>query len=478
MEKTILSKEGYLVPKTDKYKKLIDSAIKELTVEPYQPFSFGKNNDNNTFTVYQENDEYLSVPKYYGIKKFGIPEINKEIDGEKIKIKFKGDLRPKQKEIVDKVVPHIQQNNGGVLVLPCAAGKTVLSLYLASLFKVKTLVIVHKTFLLNQWKERALEFTNANIGIIQQNKIDIDGKDIVIGMLQSIAKDKYDDDIFRDFGMVIFDEAHHAPSQYFSKALPLIACKLTIGLSATPKRSDKLEKILYWYFGDVMYKSAVEENNKVLVNIVNYDIEHEKFKEYKMYTGDINKPKTINKIATIGRRNKFIVNMIEEILQEDGRQILVLSDRITHLESLKKRVDEREIASTDFYVGGMKQKALDVAKNAQVIFASYGMAAEGLDIPGLNTLFMVTPRSNVEQSVGRIIRKITDITPTIFDFTDQLPSFVNQGRNRRRLYKKMGFQIKIIEVNNNEIIREYNEDEIKQVSKITIVENNDCEFID
>ena len=94
-----------------------------------------------------------------------------------------------------------------------------MGLYLACHYKVKTLIIVHKTFLLNQWIERIEQFTDAKIGIIQQNKIDVEDKDIVVGMLQSIAKDKYDSDIFQDFGMVIFDEAHHAPSEYFSKAL-------------------------------------------------------------------------------------------------------------------------------------------------------------------------------------------------------------------------------------------------------------------
>ncbi len=481
MSKTLLCKEGYLIPKTDKFKSTIELVKKELTVEPFQTCSFLKDQEPVRFNVYQENDEYISIPKHYGIKKLGQPDENKEIKGAKSKAKFNGELRPKQKEIVDKIVPHIKEKDGGVLVLPCAAGKTVLSLYLSCLFKVKTLVIVHKTFLLNQWKERAEQFTNASIGIIQQNKIDIDGKDIVIGMLQSIAKDKYDSEIFRDFGMVIFDEAHHAPSQYFSKALPMIASKLTIGLSATPVRSDKLEKILYWYFGDIMYKAAVEENNKVLVNIVNYDIEHEKFKEYLMYTGDVNRPKTINKLTTIGRRNKFIIDTMEEVLQEANRKILVLSDRIEHLELLKKRLDEREIASTDFYIGGMKQKALKVAENAQVIFASYGMASEALDIPDLNTLFMVTSRKEVEQAVGRVIRKIDPNTrPTIYDFTDQLPSFVRQGRHRRKLYKKMGFEMRIIEVKNNEIIRQIDLSECNDISisRVTKVDNEECEFLD
>jgi superfamily II DNA or RNA helicase len=479
LENTILCKEGYLIPKTEKYKSQIEILKKELKVEPYQPYTFSKNDTNLKFDVYQENENYYNIPKFYGLKRFGKPDENKEIIGSEIDIKFNGDLRPIQKEIIDKVVPHIKQHDGGVLVLPCAAGKTVLSLYLASLFKVKTLVIVHKTFLLNQWKERAEQFTNARIGIIQQNKIEIDGKDIVIGMLQSIARDKYDEDIFRDFGLVIFDEAHHAPSQYFSKALPLIASKLTIGLSATPKRTDRLEKILYWYFGEIMYKAEVEENNKVLVNIINYDIEHEKFKEFLMYTGDVNRPKTINKITTIGRRNKFIIDCIEETLQEDGRRILILSDRIEHLQTLKNRLDEREIASSDFYIGGMKAKALEKAKLAQVIFASYGMASEGLDIPELNTLFMVTSRKEVEQAVGRVIRKVNPIIrPLIYDFTDQLPSFVNQGRHRRKLYKKMGFEIKITEVKNNMIIREECISELTNIKESISVNNNECDFID
>ena len=478
MENTILCKNGYLIPKIKKFKDQIELIKKDLVVEPYQPYVFCKNDKNTKFNVYQENDEYYCIPKFYGLKKFGKPDFNKEIIGSEININFNGELRPSQKEIINKVIPHINENDGGVLVLPCAAGKTVLSLYLASLFKVKTLVIVHKTFLLNQWKERAEEFTNARIGIIQQNKIEIDNKDIVIGMLQSIAKDKYDEEIFKDFGLVIFDEAHHAPSQYFSKALPIITSKLTIGLSATPKRTDRLEKILYWYFGDIMYKAEVEENNKVLVNIINYDIDHEKFKEFLMYTGDVNRPKTINKITTIGRRNKYIIDCLEEILQEDGRKVLILSDRIEHLQTLKNRLDERLLTTSDFYIGGMKQKDLEKAKLANVIFASYGMASEGLDIPELNTLFMVTSRKEVEQAVGRVIRKINpDLRPLVYDFTDQLPSFVNQGVHRRKLYRKMGFEVKITEVKNNVIVREELLNDLKNV-KVNYKSNIEIGFVD
>jgi superfamily II DNA or RNA helicase len=466
---TILCKQGYLIPIINQYKNLIHNIKKELVVEPFSPynFSFIKKEDKS-FVIYKEVSvddidlnldnnleiKYLLVPKYYGLNKIGPPSINYEYKGDTIDVSFNGLLRDNQKEIINQIIPYITSNDGGVLCLPCAAGKTVLSLYLISYFKVKTLIIVHKTFLLEQWKDRAKEFTNAKIGILQQKKIDIKDKDIVIGMLQSISKNKYDKQIFKEFGMVIFDEAHHAPSQYFSKALPIIACKLTIGLSATPNRTDKLEKILYWYFGDIMYKNNNNNNtnnNNVLVNIINYNITHPKFIELKLYTGDVNRAGTINKITTIGRRNKLIIDKIEELFTNSiNRKIIVLSDRIEHLKLLKLRLDVRNIINSSFYIGGMKQELLKESEKANVIFASYSMASEALDIPDLNTLFMVTSRKEVEQSVGRILRKI-DINnrPIIYDFIDQLPSFINQSKVRRRYYNKMGFEINIINIEDN-----------------------------
>jgi superfamily II DNA or RNA helicase len=167
--------------------------------------------------------------------------------------------------------------------------------------------------------------------------------------------------------------------------------------------------------------------------------------------------------------------MVEKVLKEEERKILILSDRIEHLKLLKNRLDERAITTTDFYVGGMKQKALDKAKDAGVIFASYGMAAEGLDIPELNTLFMVTSRKEVEQAVGRVVRKINpNIRPTIYDITDELPSFINQGRQRNRLYKKLGFEIINTQVKNNEIINQTN----CKIVKINDDDDELCDFLD
>jgi superfamily II DNA or RNA helicase len=481
----LLTKEGYLVKKTKTNKKLIDEAKRELTVEPYISFKV-HNSKPIKFPVYTEDDTYLSVPKFYGLNKFGQPDENHEIEGKKINIKFTGKPRPNQKVIIDTTIKHMEKHDGGLICVGCGIGKTFMGLYIANHFKLKTLIIVHKTFLLNQWMERINEFTNAKVGILQQKKIDVDGKDFVVGMLQSIAKDKYDYDIFTEFGLIIFDEAHHAPSEYFSKALPIIACKKSLALSATPKRSDKMEKILFWYLGDIAYKAPPNENDNVMVNIYNYDLKHQKFAEARLpFTGEVNRPRTINRLISLKKRNKFIVDILLELLEEEGRKVLILSDRIEHLKDLKERIDKLEKYTCDYYIGGKSKKQLDQASGAQILLGSYGMASEGLDIPTLNTLIMTTPRREVEQSIGRIIRKShAAISPVIIDIVDQLPSLVKQGLYRRRLYRKLKYKVKLFEVENN-IIK--SENDIGQDKKFCDLEkfnkvdyNNDacCDFVD
>lgn len=450
--KTILCKEGYLIKKKHLSEEILEKIRKDLTVTPdVKSYAFN-DNENKEFPVYQENDKYINIPKFYGLKKYGPPRKNKELDGLSINMKFKGKLRDYQNDIVKTVMDKINENDGGLLSVGCGKGKTIMAIYMACKLKVKTLVIVHKTFLLNQWVERIQQFTNAKIGIVQQDKVDVEGKDIVIGMLQSIAKGKYDNDIFRDFGFTIFDEAHHAPSEFFSKALPIIASKKSLALSATPKRADKLEKVLFWYLGDIAYEAPPDENKDVNVRIYHYKCDDKNFKEAHLRTGDVNRARTLNRIVDIKKRNDFIIDIIKDIMVEKGRKMLILSDRIDHLKELNKRLDELNYVS-DFYIGGRTQPALDKAAEAPIIFGSYGMASEALDIPTLNTLIMATPRKEVEQAIGRIIRKVT-IQPIVVDIVDELPSFKRQSYTRLKLYKSLNYKIKRINVEDNKILSE------------------------
>ena len=231
----------------------------------------------------------------------------------------------------------------------------------------------------------------------------------------------------------------------------------------------------------MIYKSPVEENKNVLVKMIKYNLNSKNFREYKLpYNAGVNRPKTLTKLCQIKKRNKFIVKTLKEVMIESGRKILVLSDRIEHLELLKELLDEKEFATSDFYIGGRKQKDLDIAAEAQIILATFSMASEALDIPALNTLFMVTSRREIEQSVGRILRKKNHpVQPLILDMVDQLKTFVNQSVQRRRFYKRNNYQIKLLDVDDNKIISEEDVTNKKiKTFKHVKVDPDEVEFLD
>lgn len=204
MNKSI-SKLGYTLEKsklTEQQKKII---IKDLTVKPFVMQEFATIN-NDPYPIFKEDDKHYYLPKFYGIEQFGNPISNLQSQNSAINFDFKGALRPHQKIVVDHAINMLKNKLGGILALPTGFGKTTIGLYISWLLKLKTLVIVHKTFLQDQWYDRIKQFTNARTGIIRQNKKDVENKDIVIGMLQSISMIDYDQSIFSDFDLIIVDE--------------------------------------------------------------------------------------------------------------------------------------------------------------------------------------------------------------------------------------------------------------------------------
>ena len=130
----------------------------------------------------------------------------------------------------------------------------------------------------------------------------------------------------------------------------------------------------------------------------------------------------ITNITNIHERTKTIMNFLLQIKnQENKRKILVLSERIEHLEKMKLYINNNSSYSTSFYIGGMTEKKLKESEKAEIIFSTYQMSSEGLDIPTLNTIILATSRKNVEQSVGRILRKQDgyEIEPLIIDIIDK-----------------------------------------------------------
>jgi len=176
----------------------------ELTMKPHIPKSPIQ---PTPFPIYLESPLKLYIPRYFGIDTYGPPDRILIKPGNTIDVEFAGDLRPYQNAIVDKYIKHVGACGGGLLDVDPGKGKTVMALNIISKLQKSTLVIVHKSFLLNQWIERIQQFLpGARVGRIQGQIIDTENKDIVIGMLQSLSMKEYPKDTFQQFGLAIYDE--------------------------------------------------------------------------------------------------------------------------------------------------------------------------------------------------------------------------------------------------------------------------------
>lgn len=446
-----LGNRGYVIRKAILTDAQITKIKKDLTVKPIQ-FG-GYEQDNKEFTLYKENENKLYLPKEYGIKHFGEPDINKFTDDcEDIELNFNGSLRENQLPVVDAFMKATKTTiGGGLICLGCGYGKTILALYMASLIGKKTLVVVHKEFLVHQWIERIHQFLpEARVGKIQQNVVDVEDKDIVIAMLQSISMKEYPESTFKSFGFVCIDECHHMGAEVFSRALPKITTKHMLGLSATPDRKDGLRKVFEYYLGGMVFCIKGREPEKVKVELIRYNCTNPDFKQMHMnFKGQINSPKMINQVCEDPDRFKLIINLLIRVAKE-GRKILILCDRRGYLDEIYKRVTKKEIGSIGYYVGGMKEKALQESSTKQIILGTYSMASEGMDIPALNTVILTTSKSDVEQSVGRILREKESerkFVPLIIDIVDQeMGNFVRQSVMRVRHYNKGNYLIEEYEI--------------------------------
>ena len=326
---------------------------------------------------------------------------------------------------------------------------TIMGLNLITLLKKKTLIIVHKGFLSDQWIERIKEFCpDARIGLIQGQIIDIENKDIVIGMLQSLSMKEYPHDLFKSFGFLILDEVHHISSETFSRAMQKIVTKHSLGLSATMNRKDGLTFVFKMFLGDVVHKEKRDDKMQVLVKAIKYsnpDVEYNEV-EYD-FRGNVKFSTMISKVGEYNDRSEFILSVIKnEVNINPNQQILFLAHRKCLLVYMFKAIEYRNIASVGYYIGGMKERDLKESENKTIILATFQMAEEGLDIKTLSTLVLATPKTDIVQAVGRILR-IKHDSPLIIDIVDSHEIFQKQFNKRRAFYIKNKY--KILETDND-----------------------------
>jgi len=418
---------------------------KELYVKPYVPKL--TNQQIKPFPIYRESGTKYYLPKFYGIQNFQSNVENKLTSFETCepKLEFKGQLRPYQDNIVSKYISTIQkETKGGLLEIDTGMGKTVMALNILSKINVKTIIIVHKEFLMNQWIERIEEFIpDARVGKIQGKIFDTENKDIVLAMLQTLCIKDYSPSMFQCFGLTIIDEVHHMGAEVFSQAFGKVVTYYTLGLSATMDRKDGLSKVFKMYLGDVVHKEKRDTTSMdVLVNVIDYHNDAPEYNKVKLdMRGNVQYSSMITTLCSFQPRSNFIVSLIHVLLKtKTNEQIMVLAHNKNLLTYIYDALKENEV-SVGYYVGGMKEADLKISETKKVVIATYSMASEGLDIKTLTTLILATPKTDIVQSVGRILRQKHE-QPLVVDIVDSHDVFKKQFTQRRRFYNKQNYTIK------------------------------------
>jgi superfamily II DNA or RNA helicase len=448
-----IGKKGYTISKSALTNEDIEFLRKDLFVKPQIMGATYGSPDATAFPVYRENANKIYLPRFYGIQRYGIPMKTDIEPGDNIQLEFAKTLRDYQTKIIDVYTKYVDRKlcaaensingSGGILEVPCGRGKTVMALKIISTLSKKTLIIVHKEFLMNQWIERIEEFLpGARIGKIQGGTFDIENKDIVIGMMQTLYDKIYPSDAFSSFGLTIVDEVHRIGSEQFSKTLFKTITPYMLGISATVERKDKLTKVLHMFIGEKIYSESREDDDPVCVRAIQYKSGDSEFCETELdYRGKTKYSTMITKLCAFGPRSDFIVRVLADLINENAKsQIMILCHNRSLLTYLHDAIVFQKFASVGYYVGGMKQCHLQETEKQQIVLATYAMAAEALDIKTLSILVMVTPKTDITQSVGRILR-VKHENPIIVDIVDSHDIFQNQWIQRKRFYKKCNYRI-------------------------------------
>ena len=429
------------------------SFISKAKVELDLVISDKRKNDfgaRTSMKTYEERRESFLVPKAYGLKYIRDNNLPYSVlipEGDRIDVTFKGQLRESQIPVVDEAMVCLARDEGAVLNLYCGFGKTTCANMVTCRLGLKTLILVHTSALAEQWKDRIEEFVEgSSVGIIRQKTFDVQDRTHVIGLMQSISKREYEKGTFDSFGLMIIDECHHVCAEQLSKCIAVSGTKYRLGLSATPFRKDGFHPFLWSSIGDIAVTlERSSDTQELLVEAV-------------LVTGG---PSTVH--TTRRKFGKSVVNMsrmVSDLCHEEesrertslltacisakvgeGRHVIVLSDRRKHLELLGIFLTRMNI-SHQFMVGGKKSSA--ATSRFSVVLATYAFTSEGVDIPSLDTAIFATPRSDVVQTTGRILRKCRGKkTPLVVDFVDSPFVFRNQFKKRKAYYESLGGKIEI-----------------------------------
>ncbi|MBC8230244.1 DEAD/DEAH box helicase family protein [bacterium] len=347
-------------------------------------------------------------------------------------------LRDYQKPAVEKAMIA----KSGIIQAPCGSGKTMIGLEIIARASQPALWLVHTKELMEQAVVRIQEYLQiprSEVGIIGDNRQTV-GEKITVGMVQSLER-KVDIKLANRFGLVILDEAHHAPAKTFSQVVSAFPALYRLGLTATPYRRDGMHPLMYYTIGYTIHKVSHDDLMQS-GELILPKVELIPTKFYFRYKDDYSR--LIKVLTENEERNKLILQKVAEEAKA-GHHCLVLSERVAHCELLHKKFEQEvtEVKSA-VLVGELnqpeRQRVMDELRNGElnVVFATK-IADEGLDIAHLDRLFIATPYRSahkVKQQVGRIMRPAEGKSDAIvYDFIDEkIPVLKNQAEIRKEIY--------------------------------------------
>lgn len=403
---------------------------------------------NKDIILYQEKKNFITMPiGYYDdlLRILKQHDLDSTLYDVRITVEkqftFKGELKDFQKEAVDNTFKH----NCGTICAPTGSGKTVMGLYIVAKRKQKTLIIVHTKELAFQWMDRIETFLNIKkdkIGLIGNGK-KIIGDRITVALVQSVYK--IANSISREFGFIIIDECHRAPSRTFTEAVNKFSSKYMLGLTATPYRRDKLSQLIFWYVGKIRYSIKKEKLvNEGHIVKAQYIMRSTDFKPY--YDPVSEYTKMLSELTQDEKRNTLICSDIAHMVFKEY-VCIVLTDRKSHCYDLKDMLFKNHNIYAECLNGDVKEKDRKEVirrineKQSKLIIATGQLIGEGFDCKDLSVLFIATPikfAGRVTQYVGRVLRPTKEKEKAIIiDYADwTVPTLANMAKNRIRVYGK------------------------------------------
>ena len=384
---------------------------------------------------YEESSEFLTLPRGLKEKLFEYLNYNlvkyKIIDNrvfEKIETKrILFTLRAEQEDAIKEILKY----DSSICVAPPGFGKTLIGAKIFEQRAVKTLIIVNKNMLLDQWISRFVDYfgyKKSDIGFLGKSQNRLNGN-IDIATMQSLNNIP---ELVENYTQVIVDECHHIPALTFEQIVKNFKGKYILGLSATPNRKDELDPILYQQLGNISYeyKKPKTHTNRLLVIKTEFTSSADNYATI------------INELVSNEDRNRQIVKTIKENID---RKILLLSDRIEHLNLLENILKEEKIDFVSVHGSQNKKEQVEnmqKVKTSSLILATSSFFGEGIDFPHLNTIIFATPISfygRLIQYLGRIGRGNQECLA--IDFLDSKNAMLNSTYKKRlEGYKAMHYK--------------------------------------